>query len=158
MSAPYKLEFDVPLDIAIERLSSKVKTFSFSSYKHQGMMGKVSKNGAMIFRNIPYLRNPFKPILFGSFEREGDKTIFFGSFRIHRFGKVFMTIWFGFFILSLLLSLSLVTSDSKSWAGPFEDLVFIISGIGFIKFGKWFSAKDKDWILENLESAINCNS
>lgn len=149
----FVLTFDAPVDVAVERLKSKVKNVSLFSFTTQGMVGRVSEKNVKILRIAPIVRNSFKPILVGSFKKEDNKTIFSGVFRFHRFVQIFMTFWFGFIVLLTLLAL--IAKPSEAWFFPLFGLLMASFGVGLVKIGKWFSRNDKNWLMENITNAIN---
>jgi hypothetical protein len=158
-SEEFKLVFDVPIDTAIERLNSNVNKTSFSRIKSERMVGSVNRQSVKIQRVIPRVQNSFKPFLVGSFSEEGNKTVISGVFRFNLFVQAFMTFWFGFiFLWVVLASVAAFLKPSEAWFFPLFGVLMFCFAIGLMKLGKWFSRNDKKWLKEYISDAINKNS
>ena len=158
-SEHFELSFETPIDEAIDRLSSKVSKTGFFRLTSQGMVGTVSKGYTKIQRVIPMFVNSFPPIFVGSFRAEGNRTILSGVFRLGRFVQVFMSIWFGFIVLWVLIaSVAVIAMPSETWFFPLFGILMFALGVGLVKIGKWRSHNDKKWLTENICNAINQNS
>lgn len=152
---PMEIVFDVPLDMAIERLGAKVNRTYFSNLKSQRMVGYVSEEAVAIQRVIPMVQNSFKPVFIGAFESEENQTSLNGVLRFHRIVQIFMTFWFIFvalFIIQSLIQFSLV--DAGAWLSVIASLAMLVFGILLVKVGKWFSRNDKAWLTKAITAAI----
>ena len=158
-SEAFEWVFEVSVEQAIERLQTKVSKTSFSSLTNQGMAGTVGKENTKIQRVIPMVGNSFKPFLVGSFTSEDGKAILSGVFRFHRFVQAFMTFWFGFIILWVLIaSIAVLSKPAEAWFIPLFGILMLGFGVGLVTLGKWFARNDKRWLKENISNAINQNS
>ncbi|MFC1751423.1 hypothetical protein ACFL2V_21835 [Pseudomonadota bacterium] len=158
-SEPFEMSFDLPLKKAVDRLHSKVGRTAFSCLLSQGMVGSVSEEKVHVQRVIPMVQNSFKPVFVGSFRQEGDKTVLSGVLRFSRFNQVSMSIWFGFIILWILISLVFVAlKPADAWFFPLGGILMFALGVGLVKVCKWFSRNDKDWLYENIGRAINTHN
>ena len=158
-SEAFEWAFDVSIEQAIERLQTKVSKTSFSRLTNQGMVGTVGKESTKIQRVIPMVGNSFKPFLVGSFTSENGKTILSGVFRFHRFVQAFMTFWFGFIILWVLMaSVAIMSKPAEAWFFPLFGILMFVFGVGLVTLGKWFARNDKRWLKESIFNAINQNS
>ena len=151
----FKLEFDIPIDQAVENLKSKVSPSFFSRFGFERMVGYVSSDCVKVQRIVPMMKNSFKPVFVASFSVEGNKTILSGFFRFHRFVQIFMTFWFCFVSLwTLMASLTLV-DDPSAWILLFVSALMFSFGIGLVTLGKWFARNDQNWLKDNVCHAIN---
>ncbi|SDJ81755.1 hypothetical protein SAMN04488540_1142 [Ferrimonas sediminum] len=156
-SEEFEFVFDVPIEIAIERLKKGVSTTS--RLTSEGMVGNVSSDIVKIQRVIPMVQNSFKPFLVGSFSSDGNKTVLSGVFRFHRFVQAFMTFWFGFIVLWVTMaSVAVAAKPTEAWSFPIFGFLMLCFGVGLVKLGKWFSRNDKEWLKDNISNAINKNS
>ena len=123
-SEPFELAFDVPIEEAIERLASKVSRTSISRLTSQGMVGSVREESTKIQRVIPFVQNSFKPIFIGSFSTNGSQTVLAGVLRLHRVIQAFMTIWFSFIALWIVMSsFALLTKRYENWTFPLHGVL-----------------------------------
>lgn len=154
-SEPLEIVFDVPVDMAVARLSSKVNRTYFSNFKSQRMVGRVSEDDVVIQRVIPMVQNSFKPVFIGAFESEENQTSLNGVLRFHRIVQIFMTFWFlcvALFTIQSLMHFSMV--DGSDWLSVIVSLAMLLFGILLVKIGKWFSRNDKAWLTKAITSAI----
>lgn len=155
-SEEFRYEFDVPIELAIERLSSNVNKVSILPRASEEMVGNISGRGVKIWRVIPRVRNSFSPVLVGTFTEEGSKTVLAGVFRFHRAVQAFMMFWFAFVVFWVMFaSLMVFVNPSMPWYMPFTGLLMICFGIGLIKIGKRGSRQDPIWLKENISDTIN---
>lgn len=154
-SEPLKLQFDMPIETATERLNANVHKSSFMPASAERMEGNVDTEHVEIERVIPLVGNAFKPVFVGKFSEEGGKTILTGVFRFHRFVQVFMTFWFGITTLWLItVSINALSTASNTWYFPLYGLMMLAMGVGMVKIGKWFSRNDRQWLKEHISHAI----
>ncbi len=158
-SESLELSFEVTIDKAVERLGQKVSRTFLSRLTSQGMVGFASIENTRIERVLPFLRNSFKPVFVGSFRTVGDQTVLSGVLRLHRSVQVFMTFWFGFIALQVIAAPFTASAyPDEAWQVPLVGVLMFAFGIGLLKSGKRFSRNDKQWLVENITSAINQNS
>ena len=154
-----EMDFDVPIDLVVDRLQKEVGRTFFSALSSQRMVGYVSKERICIRRVIPLFQNSFSPILFGSLTCKNGKTNLNGVLRMHRYTQLFMSLWFGFIVVWLaLVSVLAVVIPSEAWMFPLIGILFFGAGVGILFIGKWFSRNDKEWIENNITYAICKNS
>jgi hypothetical protein len=154
-SEPLEIVFDVPMDIAMERLSSRVNRTYFSQLRSQRMVGYVEADEVAIQRVIPMVQNSFKPVFHGAFEAEENQTSLKGILRFHRIVQVFMTLWFLFVALFFVQSLIEFTfSDAGDWFALLLSLAMLAGGVFIVILGKWFSRNDKVWLTKAITAAI----
>jgi hypothetical protein len=158
-SESLELSFEVPMAQAIERLRNEVSRTSFSRITSEGMVGIVNEENTKIQRVIPMVQNSFKPIFIGSFIKREGQTVLSGVLRFHRLVQIFMSIWFGFTSLWVLLTLvTVVAKPSEEWFFPLFGVLMLAFGVGLVKLGKWFSRNDKKWLSEHICDAVNQRS
>ncbi|MBU2862494.1 hypothetical protein KO489_01410 [Reinekea forsetii] len=155
----FEIEFQVPIDIAIDRLKGHVDSSYFSSVGKERMVGFVSPKGVKIQRVMPSIQNSFKPFLVGSFSSYENTSTLSGVFRFHRFVQVFMTFWLFFVgLATLVMTLIAILNPRESWFLPFIGFLMLGLGVGIIKLGKWFSRNDMSWFKKTISKVVNGRS
>lgn len=158
-SETLELVFDVPIDVAVERLRSEVSRTTLSRFTSQRMVGSVSEKRTYIHRVIPMVQNSFKPIFIGSFSEKNNKTILSGILRLHRFTQVFVAIWLGFIaIWTIVACIGAVAKPSEAWFFPLAGLFMFGVGLILLSLGQWFARNDKSWLENAINNAISKSS
>ena len=151
----FQIEFDVPIDVAVTNLQSRVSGPVLSLLGSEGMVGQVSNHRVKLQRVIPMVGNSFKPFLIGSFSTSGNKTVLSGVFRFHRIVQAFLTFWFTFSaLLIVLLSVTAFANPAESWFVPFFGVLFLAGGVAMVNIGRWFARNDKEWLKRNIHDAV----
>lgn len=151
----FQIEFDVPIDVAVTNLQSKVSGSVLSLLGSEGMVGQVSNHTVKLQRFIPMVGNSFKPFLIGSFSTCGNKTVLSGAFRFHRLVQAFLTFWFTFSVLLIAsLSMTAFANPSEAWFVPFLGVLCLVGGVAIVNIGRWFARNDKEWLKASIRSAI----
>jgi len=152
----FQIEFDVPIDVAVANLQSRVSGSVLSLLGSEGMVGQVSNHTVKLQRVIPMVGNSFKPFLIGSFSTRGNKTVLSGVFRFHRLVQAFLTFWFAFSALFIvLLSVAAFANPSEIWFFPLFGIMFLGGGVAMVNIGRWFARNDKEWLKRNIHDAVD---
>jgi len=145
------------LDESVKRLSDASTDSIIATLGRQTAYGSVSDHEVQLTRTIPFVRNSFKPVFVGSFQRVGDRTILVGKFTMHWVAKAFLSLWFGFCALWTLLVL--VAGISKGlgevWWMPLGGTGFFLFGILLVGFCRWLSRNDVAWISTVISNALS---
>lgn len=155
---PVRFESRLPVEEAVSRLSSEVKQWNLKTLFSETAIGVVTEERVMIRREIPFVRNDFKPRFVGSFERLGSGSILKGQFRLDTGTKVFMSFWLGFVALWTLLTCASVglTSGSSAWL-PLAGASMFVAGLLLIRIGKWFARNDRAWLSQRIAMALDAH-
>jgi hypothetical protein len=159
--AEYKSRYS--LENSIQKLQEVVKSPWNIFNCSRSICGRVTKEKVYLYRMIPFARNSFVPVFNGSFHQQNGEVILSGVYSMCTFVKIFMIIWFGFFILEIIGTLIGVFQEiilkDKSIAElspmvliPFVMLFF---GIGLVKLGQYLSRNDIDYISKVINDALN---
>lgn len=158
-----EMNFDIPLNVAIERLKSRVWTFSFFRFKSHVMIGSVKLDVVVIRRSTTFVRNSFSPVFIGHFDKEIKETKLSGRFRINRIVQVFTTIWFASVLFfPFFVAVIAVRESGGIWpslvVGLFSSLASLLLvgiSLGIVKFSTWISQYEKDWLKTEISDTIN---
>jgi len=150
-----QIEFDVPIDVAVTNLQSRVSGSVLSLLGSEGMFGQVRNHTVKLHRVIPMVGNSFKPFLIGSFSTCDNKTVLSGVFRFHRLVQVFLTFWFAFSaLLIVLLSVATFDNYSQTLFSPLFGMMFLGGGVAMVNIGRWFARNDKEWLKRSIRDAV----
>ena len=135
-------EFTWQTDLAIpeckSRLERATEKESASRWFRFGESGTVySRVGEASFRLFAkgpaFVHNSFEPYLYGSFARDGGRTVVRGRFRPHTLALGFMVVWFTFVLLvGGLITVRSVTGSRGGDLGPGAAVLF---ALGMLTFG-----------------------
>jgi hypothetical protein len=147
------------IEESVLRLRAATKRSAFSALAETAAVGSVSESRVKLQRVIPMFHNSFKPFLMGKFVKRGDRVFFVGRFTLLGFVKVFMTVWFGFLVISALAALLAQTAPkSGSFAFAFGALIMCGFGVGLVCFGKWLARNDAAWLEDVVKRAIGAST
>jgi hypothetical protein len=141
---------------SVERLSlAIVKSTSFGPLK-PAAVGTVTAGKVSLVRVVPMVRNSFKPYFIGHFEVRGERVVLTGRFTMHWFVKLFMTFWFGFILLWLLLTSAIVLHQphAQTWWFSLSALSMLMFGVALVRFCKYLSHNDISWLSEIIKHAL----
>jgi uncharacterized membrane-anchored protein len=152
--AEFKSAFD--LDESVARLQRHTMRFAFAALSESAATGPVSASRVRLQRSIPMIGNSFKPFFFGSFENRHGSVYLVGRFTMHRFAKVFMTVWFGALLLmGISAATASIATDQNIAPFVLAVLAMFAAGIGFIAFAKWLARNDIAWLSAVIERALS---
>ena len=154
-SVPAEFESAFDLDQSVRRLANKTGRTVFSALFQQRAIGKVSASGVSLQRVIPLVGNSFKPFFIGTFQESGHRVVLSGRFTMHRWAKVFMSVWFGGCVLWTIGAIAgVVIEDLKKWWVPFIGVGIICAGTALVWVGKWLARNDVAWLSRVIREAL----
>ncbi len=155
---PKTFESAYDFEESVRILQAATKRSVFSSFLSQNAVGRVSAKRVSLQRVIPFVGNSSKPFFVGRFERKNGKVVLEGHFTIHLFAKIFMSIWFGFVILGIVLTTyQVIAAGTGNWQLPFFDMGLFLAGFIFVLIGKWFARNDIAWLSRIISAALKSN-
>ena len=107
------------------------------------------------------LANSFAPHFYGVLENRSGQTRLMGRFRMHWFVRIFLAVWFGFFVTLELLLVNRYTSfglHTNSRLFIFVPLAFIFCGLLMVHWSKQLGTEDKTRITEFLERSMRARA
>src|SRR4051812_15954076 len=93
-SKPAEFESAFGVSESVSRLTAATKRSVFSAMGSQAAVGTVREDRVTLQRVIPVVGNSFKPFFIGQFVSRNGRVVLSGTFRMHWFTRVFMTLWF----------------------------------------------------------------
>jgi len=168
-NVPVEFRSAFSLEESVSRLRERTSRSLFHSLFRQSAVGRVTADSVRLQRVVPFFGNSFKPIFVGKFLAENGCVILRGRFTTFSFTKIFMVIWFSFFIAILVLEVlgefgfirfKVVPPQEASLAAisflfPY---IFLVGGALFIKFGWWLSRGDMKYLALVIKAALNRNA
>jgi hypothetical protein len=159
----YRIDYKsrYPISESVKRLKAVVRSGWNPFPLREGVCGKVSEDRVRLYRVIPFVNNSFIPIFTGSFKRADGSVVLSGSFSMHPFVKIFMTVWFtGVISGSVLMAIQVFrgVGTGKAFAvtpALLIPMVMVLFGILLVKVGKWFSRNDIAYISRVVDDALN---
>jgi hypothetical protein len=151
---PAEFESAFSLEESVQRLATATERSRsvFSSITREVAVGTVREDRVSLERAIPFVGNSFKPLFTGRFHRLDGRVILSGQFTMPLWVKVFMTFWFGFWLVAILLSLA---HDPRTWWAPFAEIGMFAAGAAFVWFCKWISRTDIPWLSVVVHNALS---
>jgi len=155
-----------PADAA-ERLSMHVQQSVFRTMFTEAIVGKVTVDKVVLSRYRPWIRNSFNPVFRGRFVFLDGRTMLTGVFGLHKFVKIFMSVWFGFLLVFSVLAITMGIKESlrqgiSIWVGILSGhtmcavaTVLGLLGCGLVWFGRRISRSDIEYISNSIQEAIN---
>ena len=153
-SATVEFESAFGLAESVERLRAATKRSVFSAVAREAAVGPVNETRVSLQRVIPMVGNAYKPIFVGRFVERSGKVVLRGSFTIHGFTKLFMTVWFGAIALMTLGMLAASFHSPSIWVGILFAIGMLGAGLGLVRVGRWFSRKDPAWLSAVIGAAL----
>ena len=142
--------FEVPSDVALDRLKSRVSRFGFLRFDAHAIVGSVTLDSVVIQRARTRLLNAFGPVFVGQFYCARHQTRLCGVFRMKRPVQIFSSIWLigvlAFpvftFVVALWESVELSAALLASLVFFIATLVLLIVFLCLVRFGRWASSGD----------------
>ena len=157
-STPAQFISDYSLEESGVRLSDALKKPSiFSGGPHGALVGRVTNSDVWFARVIHLQMNCCKPVFYGSFSSDGHRVILSGHFTMHGFIKVFMTAWFGFALLWIVLAVDAFSSGQpgEGFHHLASGIVVFLLGVAGVKLGQWVSRNDIEWVSKIVEDTLS---
>lgn len=93
----------------------------------------------------PLFGNSFKPMFRGRFVESDGRVVLRGVYEVAKSTRAYMTLWLG--LAALITALGVVGSlivpdDEVIPLAPFVPLAFFALGVGFVRWGWWYSRDD----------------
>jgi hypothetical protein len=158
-SSPAEFRSAYSVDESIQRLSAATSRWGLSLGETQAV-GKVSAELVRLRREIPMVRNGYKPFFVGRFETRDGGTVLIGHFGMSAFAKMFTTIWLGMaalFTAGFLAAGFSATNSNPVWL-PIVPLIMLVAGLGFVRLGKWFARNDVAWLSGVITKALSASA
>jgi hypothetical protein len=152
----YEMVSRYSLDASVRRIKDIVRPWGwklFGIYK-SGLYGTVTARSVVVFRHVIFIHNSFKPVFFGSFQRDGASIRLSGWFTQHRFVKIFMTFWLSWAALIFvfgLVPLPAAVQTHNQWIF----LLLLPVGLAPLSLGRWISRGDIAIIADSLDRALS---
>lgn len=155
-SAAAQFDSPHPVEESVALLAGVVKPSIASVFSGPCAVGMVTEKWVSIRREVPFVRNSWKPCFVGAFEWTGTQTILKGRFGFSGTTKVLMSIWFGFIALCIVRTTVSVASDpSVPLSFPLFGVALFCVGILTTLSGKHSARKDVDWLSTVISGALH---
>jgi len=155
-STPVEFESSFELNESIARLKAASGRTFLSALTRQRAVGTVRESYVSLRRDIPMFHNSFKPFFIGRFIERNERVVLAGRFTMLWFTKAFMSIWFGFGALWIILAFALpLKTHSNTWWFPLSGIGMFCAGTAFVWFGKWLSRNDPVWLTKVIKNALS---
>ena len=148
--------YDLPESVA--RLKAATRRWSLFNLSEEVAVGRVSESRVSLQRVIPMVGNSFKPVFVGRFGHDQGKVVLAGRFTLNLFVKIFMTFWFGFCSLFVVLSLISVLHSPAAAPMALPGIGMLILGLGMMRLFAWFSRNDPAWLSEVIRTALHAQA
>jgi hypothetical protein len=133
--------------------------FSLLGYKGTNpFLHKLDGNTVMIQKRR-YYRNDFHPYLYAQVEPTSFGSKLTGRFAMNQGTRGFMLLWFGLVGLVGIIAAINIIGEVAAGQKPKSELLHLLQPIGMlvfgcllVVFGKWFSRKERQQIVEWLNS------
>ena len=152
------MSFRSPLSIeeSVSRLSAVVEPSMFGSLTRQCAVGTVRADRVSIQRAIPFVGNSWKPFFIGSFRQVSGETVLDGRFTMSPWVKGFMSVWFGFIgVWVVLAMIAMLRSPPVDWLFPMFGVALFCAGVAMVRVGKWFARNDVAWLSQLIQAALD---
>lgn len=150
------MEVSCPRDKAIERLghaiTSDLAALLARDSSEPSLAGTVSDDHVWLHKATFLYVNIYKPIFVGEFVTNGNKVMLIGKFRMGPTARITTWIFVTFLLLTQLLLLPLIGSDT--WANSLQFLdpsLFIALVLAVVYSGKLIGRND----IPSIENKIN---
>jgi hypothetical protein len=162
---PLGFESDFDLHESVRRLASEVKSPLLEmrpivSFRAVVVVGNVAEEHVSLWCERLLISNGFRPVFLGRFQFFDKRVILIGN-MVGMNGLVHLFVGAGlamglFFTLGTLLELikGNGSDDPALWVMPFGGVLPVLFVLGLVRFGRWLSSSDEDWILAAIRSAL----
>ena len=156
-SVPAEFPRSYGLDESVRRLADATGRTVFSALTSQRAVGTVTQDKVSLQRAIPFTGNSFKPFFIGRFEKRGDHALLVGRFTMHRWSKVFISIWFGFvaFWIGIVVAAMPFQMSKYDWWGPLFGIGMFAAGVALVWGCRWLSRNDPVWLSRVISQALD---
>ena len=130
----------------------------------RAVLGRLSANRIRLRYRRPFVHNSFAPVFVGALQATSSGTRIEGQFRMHRFVRIFLGVWFGFVLIvgSVLFVASLATAfgltgrqtEGDWWIGFVVGPGLLVFGVVLVRFGKYLGETDRREILAFLRDVL----
>jgi hypothetical protein len=147
-----------------KRINEVIKKNRFSIGEIKGKVN-YKKDTFYLVKPREFFNNSFARILCGKMVKKEHGTIIQGSFSMHIFTKIFMTMYFVFLIsvyaLALLIYFSGTFLGMSYREGILNQIVALVApaimimfGIFTVKYGVWFGKDEEKYVLEFIKTTL----
>lgn len=150
-SVPCEFKSAFGLAESVARLRAATVASVFKALMREVAYGPVSETWVQLRREIPMVRNDFKPFFNGQFEERGDGVYLRGHFRMSLAAQVFMTIWLS---ITLPFGLVMLAAQPDPWPFSLIGIGMFVFGVALLAFGKWLSRNDIAWLSAVIQGAL----
>jgi len=156
-SEDVEFEFQLPAEQAMQNLGARVKAPGrHMQNKEEAMVGSVTQESTYIYRSVPGSRNSFQQTFYGSFASDGASTTLAGQITLNRVVKKFVVLWCAVVgLVAVFTLLTVLLNPAASWGSMLYIIVMLVACILFFRWMINKSKPDKNWIKEEIISAVN---
>src|SRR5262249_16740539 len=153
---PLAFESKFSLSESVHRVAAKIKP---PRLLDTVVVGKVSEQYVSLWCETLFVRNGFRPVFLGRFQTFGNRVILIGK-MVGMNGLVYLFVGVGlamsllFIAAGTLLVLIQGSDDPARWVMPFAGVLPVLFVMGMVRFGRWLSSGDEDWILAAIQAAL----
>jgi hypothetical protein len=147
-----------------KRINEVIKKNRFSIGEIKGKVN-YKKDAFYLVKPREFFNNSFARTFCGKMVKKEYGTIIQGSFNMHIFTKVFMTMYFVFLISVYALAL-LIYFSGTFWGMSYGEgilnqivalvapAIMIMFGIFTVKYGVWFGKDEEKYVLEFIKTTL----
>jgi hypothetical protein len=150
----FNSSYDLPKSVARLRAVTNISVFSL---RQSAVTGVVMEQKVALHRSTPFVGNSFKPYFMGRFSSNNDQVVLIGRFTMHWYVKTFMTIWFGF--LSLMIVLVLFATIWQNQPAGWQSALFCVgmfsAGTLLVWSGQRLAHQDIAWLSDVIRKALS---
>ena len=141
------------------RIKDETSRFVNPFLMSQRLVGRIKDHSIEIGLHRPIASNAFVPIFVGLIKLSDGQTIVTGVFRVHKFTRIFMVVWFGFLAFWSVFGIPvglimLIAGEPDGALFVFVPIVMFIGGIGLVKFGAMIGEKDQAIIKSKIIETV----
>jgi hypothetical protein len=156
---PLAFESDFGLDESVFRLAAEVVKPPLQGWRFTVVVGNVSKEHVSLWCERLFIRNGFRPVFNGRFQTYDKRVILIGKMELNAMAYPFVGAGLAMgslFTLATLLELikGKGSDDPALWVMPFAGVFSVLFLFGMVRFVRWLSSGDEDWILAVIRSTI----
>ena len=149
----FSVSCEVPVDVAVERLSSAPRNPFFNIFRTT-VVGNVTRSKVRLHRYIPILGNHAGLTFYGAFRGDDHSCVLEGCFRPPLSARGFWTVFLG---VGLFLEFRLIfffITGTGTWHPVVSGLGFVSLQASFFLFYLWISRNDMDSIRKVIEQSL----